>query len=245
MRVRYGTYKLGIAASEISISSDQTPNATGRPVAAEVIWAIKTRIKNPTGRPKDFPAILNAFERAFSIHGQDLVLEFLDGTPSHHSLLSRNCVGGTRITRFATYATGRKGQYVNFRDVEVEIRGTVPLPSLQYLSFSETIVVRGGGAKFGIREVNVGPGVRQRLRTHTTCTATQSGSAVGYLVQPSPPPPIWPSWLLDEYPEVSVVGPQTVGEGVNAFLTNYQINWSWQFAAPMRLFGQPHYLTGR
>lgn len=245
MRVRYGNYKLGVAASEISISSEQIPNALQMPVAAEVVWSIKTRLKNPTGRPKDFSAILGNFESAFSVNGRDLVLEFTDGTPTHHRLLSRNCIGGTRVVRFPTYPTMRKAQGITYRDVEIEIRGTVPLSAMQYLDFNETITIRGGGARWGIREVNVGPGTRQRLRTHTTCTATQTGNATGYLVKPPPAPPIWPNWLVDEYPDESHVGPRTTGAGFNAFNTNYQTSWSYQFAAPNRLFGQPHYLTGR
>jgi hypothetical protein len=244
MRVRYGSYRLGIAASDISISSDQIPNAMNRPAAAEVIWAVRTRIKNPSGDPRQFPAILNAFERAFSVHGRDIVLEFTDGTPTHHALLTRNCVGGTRVSKFPTYSTGANGQYINYRDVEFEIRGTVPLQANGYLSFTEQISIRGGGARWGCREVNIGPGVRQRLRTNTTCFATQSGSAVGYLARPTPPPPIWPSALVDELPDLTLASPVTQGEGFSAFQTDYSTNWSYQFASPQRLNGIPHFLTG-
>lgn len=244
MRVRYGNYRLGLAASDISISSEQIPNALGRPVAAEVVWAIRTRIKNPTGNPKAFPPILRAFEQAFSVHGRDLTLQFADGTPTHHILRSRDCIGGVRVTRFPTYETGARGQYVNYRDVTLEFRGQVPLSANQYISFSETISIQGGGARFGCKEVNFGPGVRQRLRTNTTCLATQSGSAVGYLVLPPVPPPIWPGALVDQFPDFDQTNPSTNGSGLNAFQANYPISWSYNYQWIHRLSGTPHFLRG-
>lgn len=244
MRVRYGSFRLGIAASDVSISSEPIPNAFGRPVAAEVVWGIRTRLKNPSGDPKQFPAILVAFEQAFSQHGRDLVLEFSDGRPTHHVLYSRDCVGGTRVAKYPSYSTGRNGQYIAYRDAEIEIRGIVPLGASGYMSFQESISIRGGGARYGCREVNIGPGVRQRLRTATTCTATQTGSATGYLSAPQIPPAIWEFALIDEYPDVTITNPQTIGEGSNAYQTNWSASWSYSYAFPTRLSGSPHFLNG-
>jgi hypothetical protein len=244
MRIRIGNYRLGIAATELSISTNQVLGATGTPVAVDVVWDLQTRLKNPTGVASAFYSTLAAFENAFSQHGQDVVLELSDGTSSYHTLLNRNCIGGTRITKYPTYSSGRSGEGINYRNASVQITGTVPISSFGYTAFSERISISGGGARWGCREVNRGPGIRQQLRTHTTCRATQSGSAVGYLETPEPPPPIWAYALVDELPEVGLDNPNTIGLAFNASQTDYGINWSYQFAFPQRLSGTPHFLTG-
>jgi hypothetical protein len=71
----------------------------------------------------------------------------------------------------------------------------------------EGSIVSVGAKAAGCREVNRGPGVRQRLRTHTTCFATQTGSSTLYLGYPQAPRPIWPYALVDEYPDIQATGP--------------------------------------
>jgi hypothetical protein len=244
MRVRYGSYRFRIASSELTIRRDPILNAMQQPVAIEEVWSIRSRPYNKTGDATKFLPIMREFDSAFSVNGKDLVLEQSTGDASYHQLLSRNTIGGTRISSGPHFPVGRGPQGLVARDVELEIRGTIPLAASQYMTFTETISIRGGGEKYGIREVNVGPGVRQRLRTHSTCFATQSGSAVGYLGKPQPPPPIWPYALVDEYPDEDITGPQTIGAGRFSEQVNYATSWNYSFAAPYRLFGTPHYLLG-
>lgn len=243
MRLRIGSYRFPIAASEIIISRDPLLNALQVPYAVEEVWSIRSRLRNPTGEPKDFRAILNSFEAA-CVNGADVVLELSDGAPSHHVMRSRDLVGGTRFSRLPGYPTGRGAQGITYRDVAFEVRGTRPVAGLRYVQFTEQITVSGGGARTGCREVNVGPGVQQRLRTHTTCFATQTGSAVGYLGYPDPPNPIWPFALVDQYPDLGLTGANTLGAGVDAIQTDHPINWSYRYEWPYRLTGIPHYLLG-
>lgn len=244
MRIRVGSYRFNLAASELSITSDPVLNAMKVAVAIETTWAIKTKLRNPTGDAKQFYRYLREFEAACSVNGRDVVLEHTDGTPSYHMLLNSQAIGGVRCTKFPSFPTGARGEAINYRSIEVEYRATQPLGSSQYMAFNEQITIRGGGARFGCREVNIGPGVRQQLRTATTCFATQSGSATGYLQYPSPPPAIWPFALTDEYGDLTLNSPSTIGQSFNAMQQDYTISWSYSFAFPTRLSGVPHFLTG-
>jgi len=189
--------------------------------------------------------IIAAFEEAYSRHGQDLVLEHTSGSLSHHALLSRDCLGGTRIAQLPEFPDGGSGEYVSYRTYTVAVKGIRPILAGQsiYIDFTENLSIRGGGMRWGCREVNRGPGVRQQLRTHTTCFATQSGSSILYVGNPIPPPPIWPHALVDQLPDIDGSGPETLSGGNTAYI-NRPLSWTYNYQFPIRLIGEPHYLIG-
>lgn len=245
MRVRYGQYRLPSGATEVSINADPVEGARGLPVEHVVTWTMQTRLKNPGGNPIAFTQQLLQLQNAFNRHGQDLVLETEAGVPSFHRLISSQCIGGTRVIKPPTFPTGRRAQLVTHRDIEIVVQGRVPtlFGYSNYVSFQETITISGGGRRWGCREVNFGPGVRQQLRTHSKCVATQSGTAVGHLARPPIPPPIWPQALVTEFPDTTDVTPKLTGAGGNGTYSDFSRSWSYSYEFPFRLTGTPSVLS--
>jgi hypothetical protein len=244
VRLRYGNFRHRVSSVELAIERRPVLNARNVPVAVEEVWRCSGKLYNPGYTAAGMYQVLEEFEQAYRVNGRDLVLEHADGRPSYHQLISSECIGGTIVVQPPTFPTGKQGEYVSFRSYQLEVMGTKPLTArTQFLEFNERISIRGGGAKWGCVEVNFGPGVQQQLRTHSTCFATQSGSAVGYLALPQPPPPIWPFARTDEFPELELTSPKTIGEGFRAHRREYAISWSYNFEWPFRLTGTPHHLA--
>lgn len=244
MRMRWGTYRHRIAEVDLRISREPIANATGGILTYRELWQLAGRLYNRTGSAKGMDAIIREFEQAYSVNGQDLVLEHEDGTPSYHQLLSRNTIGGTRVISPPQFGEGRQGEYVSYRSYSVTIEAIRPILAgvSAFIEFQETVSVRGGGARFGVSEVNYGPGIRQRLRTHSRCVATQSGRATLFTGYPDPPPPIWPFALVDQFPDIQVEAPETISTGQGSDLINGTTSWTYNFEFPLRLAGLPHYL---
>lgn len=244
MRIRYGPYKHRIAECDLSITRRPVENALGTIVALDETWTISGRLYNLTGKRASMYGEIQNFEAAYAINNQDLILEYFDGTASYHQLLNRDCIGGTIVKEPPQFPTGKTGENNTIRTYRVVVTGRRPIGRSAYMAFSERITVSGGGARWGCIEVNRGEGVRQQLRTHTICRATQSGSATGLYSYITPPPPIWPYALVDQLPELTLESPETFGERESALQLNHTISWNYQFEATQRLFGTPHYLTG-
>lgn len=221
-------------------------NHAGSVISVRERWSWTCKIYNKTGNPKSTAGFLRELEQAYTRNGQDLVLEHSDGTPSYHALLSRDCIGGTRVVQLPVYPRGQGGEYVSFRTVSIAVEGIRPVLNgvSLYLAFQERITISGGGARWGCREVNRGPGQRQQLRTHSKCEATQTGSATLYVGEPEVPSPIWPQALVDQYPALDAVGPETISAGSigDSAFVNRSVTWSYSYEFPYRLFGEPHYL---
>ncbi len=100
-------------------------------------------------------------------------------------------------------------EYVTYRRYQIGIQFVTPygFGDPQYVKFSETLDIAGGGPRFGVKEVNFGPPIRQRLREQTACQATQSGSATGLGTYPEIPPPIWPQALRTAEPRITKKNP--------------------------------------
>lgn len=245
MRLRYRNYRHRIAEGNVSISRTPIENALGKTVAVEEVWSIRGKLYNRTGSAFGMAPIIAAFELAYSRGGGDLVLEHTNGRSSYHALRNRDCIGGTQIAQLPQFPENGGGEYISYRSYTVAVRGIRPVTTGQsmFLEFTESISISGGAARFGCREVNRGPGVRQQLRTHTTCVATQSGSSTLYLGYPKAPPAIWPWALVDEEPDIDATGPQPLSGGIPAYV-NRQMSWTYNYQFPTRLYGEPHYLLG-
>ncbi len=244
MRVRFGGYYHRVAEVDVQITRTPVFNAVQVPVAYREQWTLQGKLFNPSPYSRSMYGILSDFEFAYSSGGKDLVLEHDNGVASYHTLRNSDCLGGTRVVEPPSFPSGRFGEYASYRTYRVVVEGVrVYGNANQWLNFRETIKIRGGGEKYGCIEVNEGVGVRQRLRSHSTCYATQSGSGSGYLYTPDPPPPIWPFALVDQYPEVDIVSPETIGSFGDGVQVNHEISWSYSYEYPQRLAGTPHYLT--
>jgi hypothetical protein len=235
-----------VKETNISIRKEAIENASRSPIAYKEIWSISGRLYNKTGSAAGMAAIIEEFEEAYAQTGQDLVLELDDGRPSHHAIYARNTLGGIRIVAIPEYPEGRQGEYVSYRSYTLRAEAVIPYFATKslFIEFSERISISGGGARWGVAEVNRGPGVRQRLRTHSKCSATQSGSATYFSDWPPVPGPIWPYALVDELPDLELVSPETISTGSGGYtsLINGAATWTYNYEFPLRLGGVPHYL---
>lgn len=205
-------------------------------------WTISGRLYNYDGKRSTMYNQIQAFSNAYALNGRDLVLEYSDGSASYHQLLTSNCLGGTIVKEPPQFPTGRFGENNTVRTYRVVVTGRLPVSRSAMMSFSERITISGGGMRWGCIEVNRGEGVRQLLRTHGLCRATQSGSATGLYAYPDIPPPIWPYALVEQFPELTLENPETYGGEQGAPQLNHTVSWSYQFEATQRLWGTPHYL---
>lgn len=245
-RLRWGSYYFRLASANIAIARNPILNTANVPFQFEETWTITGRLKNPGSTDRDMDPVIRNFEFALGFRDQDLTLERDDGSGTSHALYSRDCIGGTFVSQYPSFPTGSRGEYVTYRSFTFAIAGikVAPSPGHQYTQWSERIQIRGGGFKRGVQEVNFGPGISQRYRTHSKCVAVQSGSAVGYYTKPDVPPPIWPAALTDEYPDLDLGNPTLFGDGINSRTVDHSTNWTYNYEWPFRLFGEPHFLIG-
>lgn len=238
LRLRWGNYYHRINEGELKISRDPMYNSRQKVCAIKERWSWTGRIRFESTSIRDQLSAMYDFENAYAIDGRDLVLETIDGVATWHTLLSRNCIGGTKVIRPPEFPKGIGNEAIAYRTYTVAVEGVMPIIGRSMiLQFNETLSIRGGGERWGVREVNFGVGSRQRLRTHTACQASQSGQVTMYVGEPTIPPPVWPWALVDEYPDLTLPS-ATFESGV---LTNRSVSWNYNFVWPTRLSGQPHY----
>lgn len=244
MHLRIGNYRHRIAEANVSISKFAVEDARGETIAVRHTWQINGKLYNLGKTQATMRATIAAFEVAYSRGGQDVILEQENGLPSYHQLRTRDCIGGTKITQPPQFPTGSRGEYVNYRSYSVAVEGLIPAKVGRdiYLTFDERISISGGGARYGVIEVNRGPGVRQLLRTHSKCVASQSGSASVQFGTPNIPPPIWPQALVDQLPTIDEGGLVPFNHGNTTDYLGSSISWTYNYEFPTRLFGSPHSL---
>ncbi len=238
LRIRWGNYVHRINEGDLRISREPVMNIAKKVCAVRELWQWSGRIKFESTSIASQMKAMSAFEYAYAVNGKDLVLETIDGVGTWHQLLTSNCIGGTKVVSPPSFPNSRGNDAVGYRTYTVGVEGVMPvIGRSMILQFSETISIRGGGKRWGVREVNNGPGVRQQIRTHTACTATQSGSMTMYIGEPQIPPPIWPYALVDELPDLDT--PNPVSE--SGLLVNRTRSWGYSYVWPYRLSGEPHY----
>lgn len=244
MRIRWGSYIHRVSEGQLRISRTPILNHSRIPFAFMETWSWTGKLIFCETSLSGVIRAMRDFERAYGTNGQDLVLETIDGVPSYHALRSRDCIGGTKVIEIPQYPNGTGAEALSYRSYTVAVQGKKLIGNGEsvYTSFNETISIEGGGWKRGCKEVNYGPGIQQQLRTHTTCVATQSGSATLYAGSPVAPPPIWPAAQTDQYPRLASTSPETEADGRRTYVVNQNLEWSYNYAWPFRLWGTPHYL---
>jgi hypothetical protein len=245
MLVKKGSYQFPINKSGMTVqyAPRETPSGTTYLIDASV--SIDAWLPNPTGDSRLLDIQVGRMETAFANPSGDFGLLHDDGSPTHIFWRSSQTVGGIQV-KLLSYPNYQGAEYVTYRTIQIQA-DFILVPAAGYPAytfFEETIKVSGGSPKYGVKEVNFGPGVRQQLRTHSKCTATQSGTARSLNRPVIVPPAIWPQALVEEgeYTEKSpsTRGSQSYGTFVRL---ETEVSWSYQFEWPFRLFGSPHFST--
>lgn len=241
MYIRYGTYRHYNEEVEVTINRVPEVNDAGVQWAYTERWTLRGRLPLPRNRTNSYglTPLIQQLEAAYSVDGKDLVLLMPDGaTPSAHTLLNKNTLGGTRIAQPISFPDGKGANYVNARTYEVVIEGLVPITSglSSYLvSFTETLEFSGGGPEFGHLRPRIGLPVKQLLTESLPYRVIQFGSAVGMYGYPTIPSSLWPFALL-RYPVISRGSPKRMGNDY----WKYPVSWRYEHEHYRRLYGTPN-----
>jgi hypothetical protein len=187
--------------------------------------------------PEDLRAKIAALEQAYAVDGLDVVLLMPNGAPSTHAIISANTLGGVRITDRPSFPSGGGAEYCTIRRYTIGLEAVWPTAGKPadpvLLAFSETIRFTGGGPRYDYHEPPQGRPIGELLKQQTVWRGTQSGQARGINGIPVVPLPLWPSYQTSD-PDYSLTATETP-EG-----TEYQVGWTYQFAANIKLSGKPH-----
>lgn len=238
MYLKYGNYSHASGETAIVIAKEAIFNESGVKTDIVETWSINGMLF--AASTTLLTAALRALAAAYSVNGRDLGLYEDAGAATVHTMLSRNCRGGTKVRSFS-YPKGSGYQYGTYRDYAIVVEGIQPAVT-GLLQFDESISWTGGGPQFAFQECLTGLPRKQLLKQATTYKARQSGEAVGSDGYPSPPGPIWPGAEHIHLREVSFLPPRRTGDYGSAKHTEYRIQWSYLFESATPLIGNPRKL---
>lgn len=238
MYLRYGSYIH--PADEVTISRSLRTDSSqgGEPLETAHTVNINGVILPTSGSELiSVVARLRLMERAYSKWFQDLV--YYDSTTGAvvFSLLNSLSSRGVRVVQPPSIPADPASGLVTGLNYSITVQAEFPVQSAVglYKSFNETISIQSGGIVFGTIRTRNRPAIRYVKEQFAPWSATQSGSAVGFLSRPVRPAPIWPGALVNQ-PSLSLASPQYQG---GKFL-DWGVQWSYQFESPIPLFGEPH-----
>jgi hypothetical protein len=184
---------------------------------------------------------LAALSNAYAIDGGDFIVTDDAAGELELSLRSRETLGGIRVVKKPTLPPMQNAAYVTFLAYQVVLEAIVPKssPSTLLRSYSEQISFSGGGWRRGCLQTRVGLPQSQLFTRNQIFRAVQTGRAVGLYSYPTMPSPIWPAWLVEQYPEKTYVAGRPVGEGSAATYMDFGIQWRYVFESPVPLVGVP------
>jgi hypothetical protein len=240
----YLTYGSGYVHSdgEVELSIDKATEFTdwGEPFRVRHTWTIKGQVQAAT--PALVANYCRLLELGYSVWYRDAVLWISAGVPAH-SLPNSGSLTGVRVVKPPHYPVGQGAEGTTFRNYVIVLEAEYPLgdPSTLYVSFQETVSMRGGGPVFGFVPVVNGDPQKQLLYSRTPGYATQQGQAVGWLTYPPIPPPIWPGDLIEE----PVITPGNAQELRNGTYFRFPVSWAYSFGSAARLAGVPNQIPPR
>lgn len=230
--------------NEADASITYTPVFDGlrRMVSVRQTWQIDGVVVQQTNATQtSMTAKLMVLEQDFGQYRPDLVfLEDNGTTPSALQLLASTCLDGPRLTNFSfpkdpnkVYSNGHP--YTATMEADVLALGA----GNAILEFSEEVVDEGTG---GWERVHVGGAINlpeEQIGTQFhPYLYRQSGTIVGLFDYPLIPPPLWPSKLKRQNPQIIDVSPEIVGAVDQRFRRSY----TYLFESAYPLTGRPHRL---
>lgn len=240
MILAYGSYRHALAEAGLSIRRETQFTANGVPTSIRERWRIDGVLQAES--PEAVTRAIHDLQTAYSRQLQDVALYLPDGTtPTAHVILSRDTIGGVRVTQPPSFPQGRGAEYSTFRSYTIELEADLPVsgeanPSLRW---EEVLSFSGGGPRWVYLATLAGPPVRQQVEESTPYRATQSGRAVGLREYPTPAAPIWPSAWHQDASTITRRLPRRIGAGTAATETDFEVTWLYQFESASPLVAQP------
>jgi len=239
--ISYGRYTFPIGWAALFIARTAEVNDAMQQLAIVEDWTLTGAVLGDT--PAAVLSRVAQLEAAFSIHNQDLKILVPDTKQVAGALISRECIGGTRVVTPVNYPNGTGTEYVNRRSFTVTVRGKKETPGASGFlrSYSDTIsYVGNGGPSTGHLEPLNGYPIKMQTRQRTLVRATQSGSAVGYLAYPVAPTPIFPFDVLNHTIQISYGTPHRLGDDSAKAYIDFPVTWSYQFELTYRPLVVPY-----
>lgn len=235
MYVKYGNYQHVDNEAAISMSASSEFTDRGVLKSSKATCQITGVIIGTS--QDDLRTKASAMMQAYQIQNQFLGWYHDDGTLSHIYLDPAQALGGVKVTRPVSFTNARgRAEYATGRSFEITVEADYPALYNGLLSFQETISFQGnGGPRHVFFELMQGDPVRQQVAAKTLYRATQSGNAVGQLGYPTPPAPLWPSYMLNPDSGVTYIG----GNFTGSTYVGFGISWNYQFVSDVPFSGLP------
>ncbi len=236
MLIKYGTYSIPAGRSEISHTRQLTYNSAEQPLSEVVRVQVDSRLKANDSPTMDL--LVKQLLTGFNNNGKDFIVYLPNGTTaSQLSLRTNDALGGVRIIQRPSFSTLQNAAYVTWLPFTFILEAEIPVTNAANLltEFEETLTFEGGGPVNAWWKPLVGAPQRQQVRQFDTYRATQTGSAVGYLSRPSPPPPLWLN-AMNKFPSASKKSPKRFGDDYK----NFGISWTYDFESDSPLVGNPN-----
>jgi len=237
MYLKYGPYTHANNEVAYTITSQARKTQAGTYYANLVRWNCRGALLNLPNQGA-ISAAIDGLIAAYSTDGYDLVHYLDDGvTPTAHSLISANCIGGTRVVEAPSFPDNGGEYQVGYgRSYTFAIEGEVALTGSDVVtSFEESLDFEGTGGPVVVWiPVAQGPWVQQTTSQQSTYRAVQKGQAVALYNSASPPPPIWPENEIQQQRKISYGSAKRYG------LYDWPVSWSYTFESSGGLNGQPN-----
>lgn len=163
-----------------------------------------------------------------------------DGAETPWSIRAGECLLGPSASYFS-WTTGENDVYTNGQGYSFNVTAKRPITS-GLLSFTETLQpIDAGGQEYVYVGGSVNYAERQLGSQYLPWRAVQSGSAVGLLGYPVPPPPIFPFAMVK--PNQAYVYTKSSPRVLGRIDTEFPISWSYEYAWQFPLVGNPNRLT--
>lgn len=232
MQLVYGSYYFAANTAEIRISKEGLRTQAGHRYAIRERWDVTGRLEGESQAA--LRSAINDLELALAYDGQDLGLFHNDGSPSAHGVYNAETLGGVRVVKPPEYGDSRGAEYATYRTFSCAFEWQLHDSGIGLLSWVESVTLGGGGPLLAHVQTLHGLPQKQQLAESVPYTASQSGSAVGHLSYPSPPPPLWPLDLI-KAPEIGRKAPKRYG----AALLEWEVSWQYQFESVYPMLGYP------
>jgi hypothetical protein len=233
---QFGTYQHRINSAGLQV--DRQPILDHRQEAYLVTerWTVDFREINTGQSSADLDAQIAALEEAYSQTAAIAQLLHDDGTPTVHNLQASNTLGGIRVVKPPSYMRFQNGEYVSYRTGNLILEATIKLTEDvdRVIEHTWSLDMDGGGPVDAHLQPNVGPAVKQRVRTMEKFTATYSGRIVHLGTYGPIPPTIWPQAQIRRV-KPRIESPKLIVGTAYGFPTNY----TYQYESAVPLTGIP------
>lgn len=246
MYVQIGQFKHPPGTVEYSLRFDPILNEAEYPLATKARVELKGKIiQNTAVDSADGQALIAAqiqqIVQAY-VSGQDLLLVQDDGQLSPNSFINSKTLGGVRVIKPPEFPAGDGTQYVTQLDWTVVLEAEVPFAAAvgALWSWEEAVETKGtGGPRIGVIEPLRGSPVMQTLKQSTAVYLRQTGTAVGYLAYPTPPPPVYPALEIQSERTITPRAARAIGKGKDRDYKLFPLSWSFLFVSPRPIAAAP------